>query len=64
MYQRSAGGRWLEILLFTTSSLILYHTGVGIILFLVPLQVVASRRGVQGLANNKLNDKVADGDCP
>ena len=50
MYKRSAGGRWLEIVLFTTSSLILYHTGVGIILFLVPLQVVASRRGVQGLA--------------
>jgi hypothetical protein len=50
MYQRSAGGRWLEILLFTTSSLILYHTGVGIVLFLVPLQVVGSRRGVRGLA--------------
>ena len=50
MYKRSAGGRWLEILLFTTSSLILYHTGVGFILFLVPLQVVASRRGVRGLA--------------
>jgi hypothetical protein len=50
MYQRSAGGRWLEILLFTTSSLILYHTGVGLILFLVPLQVVGSRRGVRGLA--------------
>jgi uncharacterized protein YybS (DUF2232 family) len=50
MYQRSAGGRWLEILLFTTSSLILYHTGVGLILFLVPLQVVCSRRGLRGLA--------------
>jgi hypothetical protein len=50
MYQRSAGGRWLEILLFTTASLILYHTGVGLILFLVPLQVVGSRRGVRGLA--------------
>ena len=47
MYQRSAGGRWLEILLFTLSSLILYHTGVGFILFLVPLQVVA-RGGVCG----------------
>ena len=50
MYQRSAGGRWLEILLFTTASLILYHTGVGLILFLVPLQVVGSRRGVRRLA--------------
>jgi hypothetical protein len=50
MYQRSAGGRWLEILLFTTASLILYHTGVGLILFLVPLQVVGSRRGLRGLA--------------
>jgi len=27
----------------------LYHTGVGIVLFLVPLQVVASRRGLRGL---------------
>jgi len=51
MYQRSArGGRWLEILLFTASSLILYHTGVGLILFLAPLQVVGVRRGLRGLA--------------
>jgi hypothetical protein len=49
MYQKSAGGRWLEILLFTLSSLFLYHTGVGIVLFLIPLQVVASRRGLRGL---------------
>jgi hypothetical protein len=49
-----SGGRYFEILLFTLSSLLLYHTGVGIVLFLVPLQVVASRRGLKGLA-------VADG---
>jgi hypothetical protein len=50
MYQRSSGGRYFEILLFTLSSLLLYHTGVGIPLFLIPLQVVASRRGMKGLA--------------
>jgi hypothetical protein len=49
MYQRSSGGRYFEILLFTLSSLLLYHTGVGIALFLVPLQVVASRRGMRSL---------------
>jgi hypothetical protein len=49
MYQRSTGGRWLEIVLFTLSSLLLYHTGMGIALFLIPLQVVASRRGIQSL---------------
>ena len=48
MYRKPTGGLWLEILLFTVSSLFLYHTGVGIALFLIPLQVVASRRGVQG----------------
>ncbi|MGA2977516.1 MAG: DUF2232 domain-containing protein [Spirochaetia bacterium] len=49
MYKRSPGGQLLEILLFTLSSLVLYHTGVGIVLFLVPLQVVASRRGMRSL---------------
>jgi hypothetical protein len=49
MYRKPTGGRWLELLLFTLSSLFLYHTGVGIALFLVPLQVVASRRGIKAL---------------
>jgi hypothetical protein len=49
MYRKPTGGRWLEMLLFTLSSLFLYHTGVGIALFMVPLQVVASRRGIRGL---------------
>lgn len=49
MYQRPASGRYLDLLLFTLSSLLLYHTGVGIVLFLVPLQAMASRKGVQGL---------------
>ncbi|MGA2640411.1 MAG: DUF2232 domain-containing protein [Spirochaetia bacterium] len=50
MYQRSSSGHYFEILLFTLSSLLLYHTGVGIALFLVPLQIVASRRGIRSLA--------------
>jgi len=49
MDQRTSGGRTLEILLFSLSSMLLYFTGVGIFLFLVPLQVVASRRGMRGL---------------
>jgi hypothetical protein len=49
MDQRLAGGIWLEVFLFTLSSLFLYHTGMGIALFLIPLQVVASRRGIQSL---------------
>ena len=49
MYRKSTGGLWLEIVLFTVSSLFLYHTGMGIGLFLIPLQVVASRRGIQAL---------------
>ena len=49
MDQRTSGGHILEILLFSLSSMLLYFTGVGIFLFLVPLQVVASRRGMQGL---------------
>jgi hypothetical protein len=50
MWQRPSRGQYVEILLFTLSSLLLYHTGVGFLLFLVPLQVVASRRGIRGLA--------------
>jgi hypothetical protein len=50
MYRRSSSGQLLEILLFTLSSLLLYHTGVGFVLFLVPLQIVASRRGFASLA--------------
>jgi hypothetical protein len=50
MYQRSSSGHYFEILLFTLSSLLLCFTGVGIPLFLVPLQIVASRRGIRGLA--------------
>ena len=49
MYRKSTSGLWLEIILFTVSSLFLYHTGMGIALFLIPLQVVASRRGIQAL---------------
>jgi hypothetical protein len=45
MLQRPAGGRFLEVFLFTLSSLVLYHIGIGIGAFLIPLQVVASRRG-------------------
>jgi hypothetical protein len=53
MLQRTAGGRFLELALFTLSSLVLYHVGnqvgIGVILFLIPLQVVASRRGEKSL---------------
>jgi hypothetical protein len=49
MYQRSSSSTLVEILLFTLSSLLLYHTGVGFALFLVPLQIVATRRGLRGL---------------
>jgi hypothetical protein len=53
MLQRSAGGRFLEIVLFTIFSLVLYHVGnqvgIGIIVFLIPLQVLASRRGEASL---------------
>ncbi|MGA2381433.1 MAG: DUF2232 domain-containing protein [Spirochaetia bacterium] len=50
MYQRTSSGHYFEILLFTFSSLLLYHTGVGFVLFLVPLQIVATRRGIRSLA--------------
>jgi hypothetical protein len=49
MYQRSSSSTLIEILLFTLSSLLLYHTGVGFALFLVPLQIVATRRGIRSL---------------
>jgi hypothetical protein len=49
MYRKPTGGRWLEMLLFTLSSLLLYHTGVGIAVFMIPLQLIASRRGIRGL---------------
>ena len=48
MWQRSSRGQYVEILLFTLLSLLLYW--LGFFLFLVPLQVVASRRGIRGLA--------------
>jgi len=50
MFQKTWRGHYFEILLFTLSSLLLYHTGVGFVLFLVPLQIVASRRGIGSLA--------------
>jgi hypothetical protein len=50
MNQRPSGGHYFEILLFTLSSLVLYHTGVGFPFFLIPLQVVSSRRGIRSLA--------------
>jgi hypothetical protein len=48
MQQKSAGARILEVLLYTLPSLLLYHTGIGIALFLIPLQIVATRRGIRG----------------
>ena len=44
------GGRFLEALLFAVSSLVLYSFGAGRVLFLVPLQVIAVRRGPAGIA--------------
>jgi hypothetical protein len=49
MWQGTAGGRLLEIFLFALSSFVLYYFGVGILFFLIPLQVVAARRGTRGL---------------
>jgi hypothetical protein len=48
MQKKSAGARILEILLYTLPSLLLYHTGIGIMVFLIPLQIVATRRGIHG----------------
>ncbi len=42
------GARLLEVFLFALSSLVLYYFGVGILFFLIPLQVVARRRGPGG----------------
>jgi len=50
MWQRSARGPYLETLLFTLSSLVLFLTGIGLGFFLVPLQALASRRGFGWLA--------------
>jgi hypothetical protein len=50
MHQRSSRNHVFETLLFSLASLVLYHTVVGIPLFLVPLQIVATRRGVRSLA--------------
>jgi hypothetical protein len=50
MMRSKMGGRVLEALLFAVSSLVLYSFGVGRVLFLVPLQVLATRRGPSGLA--------------
>jgi hypothetical protein len=49
MVAASSRGRILEAFLFAVSSLVLYNLGVGMALFLVPLQVVATRRGSRGL---------------
>lgn len=50
MMRSTVGGRFLEALLFAVSSLVLYSFGVGRLLFLAPLQVLAVRRGPAGLA--------------
>ena len=49
MHQRTAGAYVLEVSLFTLSSLLLYHVGIGLAFFLIPLQVVAARKGVRAL---------------
>jgi hypothetical protein len=49
MDQRPRTGRYLELLLFTLSAVLLYRTGIGAFLFLVPLQILASRRGTGAL---------------
>jgi len=50
MMRSTVGGRFLEALLFAVSSLVLYSFGAGRVLFLVPLQVIAVRRGPAGIA--------------
>ena len=50
MTRSTVGGRFLEALLFAVSSLVLYSFGIGRVLYLVPLQVIATRRGTAGLA--------------
>jgi hypothetical protein len=50
MMRSTVGGRFLETLLFAVSSLALYSFGIGRAFFLVPLQVIAWRRGPAGIA--------------
>ncbi len=50
MVATSSRGRVLEAFLFAVSSVVLYNLGVGVLFFLIPLQVVAVRRGEGGLA--------------
>jgi hypothetical protein len=50
MMRSTVGGRFLETLLFAVSSLVLYSFGIGRALFLLPLQVIAGRRGPAGIA--------------
>jgi hypothetical protein len=46
----AGGARLLELFLFALSSAVLYYLGVGVLFFLIPLQVVAARRGAAALA--------------
>lgn len=50
MRQATAGARLLESFLFALSSLLLYYFGVGVLFFLIPLQVLGVRRGPHGFA--------------
>jgi hypothetical protein len=45
MATKPRANAWLEILLFTVSAVLLYRTRIGVFLFLVPMQIVATRRG-------------------
>jgi hypothetical protein len=45
MYQDSSRGRLIETILLAGSSILLYHLGLGIVFFLIPLQILAARRG-------------------
>ena len=49
MDQRPRAGRYLELLLFTLSAVLLYRTRIGVFFFLIPLQIVASRKGLPAL---------------
>jgi hypothetical protein len=48
MVVTSARSRILEAFLFAVSSVVLYNLWIGLLFFLVPLQVVAARRGQSG----------------
>lgn len=50
MYQMPARGKVLEVFLFSVSSILLYAFGLRGLLFLIPLQILMTRRGIQGLA--------------